>query len=819
MAYQYDEMGNVVGEYESEEERKKREELANTAVHTQEVKTYGDGTTERTTKEQLPATPTMTQVGAPVNPEIYQRMLQTESGNKDYTAGGQPMTSNKGALFASQVMPATAAAPGYGITPAAAQTPEEYNRVGQEYYAAMLKHFGGDERKAAAAYNAGPGAIQKNITANAGQMNEAQLPKETQGYLGKVFGAQPTAQAQAPQAAPVAPVAPTAQPAMQSAQPSMQIDDQGNKTITNPDGTTTVLGPDNKPLMAGGQVPVDTAQYKQRLFDEAGKDPFKWMQLSQDASQPPGVTAVAKEHARDLLQQQFQMDAAKEQVTKTIAAATSGDAKAGRAIADELKNQNGSWAKMILLGFLSPQLAGEEAVKLGFGNKWQSVTDDKGQTGLVQVNAQGLPLKGINADNTAMSSEDVAKFASGGVGALKAAQMPSVHGTPVVNAAGEGGMRMYDPRTRQAYVQVGNERRADKGWTTTGQAPGAVFNAAAAGTQGKAAGEGFTPGQVPGMPGVANTGTPGMVAPGQVAGPAVPGTAAVTGAMPMPAGAQPMQGAPVAPGAPVAGRPVGTIAQQKQGMEFQGEQQKQFSKYIAEDMQPKADAGAQISRIRKDQVNGPDGILNNPELAGLMQGTGGKSSEVANIVRDLITGNFKDQADLSQRVAALDLTPRQKDVLYKQIGLNAQINPLTLKANAGPGAVSEAEHKINAQANVDITRQPLYSGLSLMTRDQFEKDLQVARNDFRSARPDIATTDQMNRAWDAEKRRAQQAYDGIYAARAAYVSKYNPDGKTPGAVVDAFKHYPVPEWTGQSWDYKTEFARKAARPGLSSFNK
>ena len=485
MAYQYDELGNVIGEYESEEERKKREELASTAVHTQEVKTYGDGTTERITKEQLPATPTMTQVGAPVNPEIYQRMLQTESGNKDYTAGGQPMTSNKGALFASQVMPATAAAPGYGIAPAAAQTPEEYNRVGREYYDAMLKHFGGDERKAAAAYNAGPGAVQKNITANAGQMNEAQLPKETQGYLGKVFGgvgqavnaimpsAQagtlPPGQAQRPAtiSQPVAPTAPTAMPQpMQQAQPTMTVDDQGNKTITNPDGTTTVLGPDNRPLMAGGQVPADTAQYKQRLFDEAGKDPFKWMQISQDASQPAGVTAVAKEHARNLLQQDFQMQAAKEQVTKTIAAATSGDAKAGRAIADELKNQNGSWAKMILLGFLSPQLAGEEAVKLGFGNKWQSVTDDKGNTALIQVNAKGLPLKGISSDNTELTPQQLAGYATGGN-----RKLDLVGGSYVNDKTGEVGRMVSDQKTGQTYIQTDAGRKPMTGFrpqSTTG---------------------------------------------------------------------------------------------------------------------------------------------------------------------------------------------------------------------------------------------------------------------------------------------------------------------------------------------------------------
>ena len=88
-----------------------REEAANQVATKHEVTTYADGSQTRTVKEELPPTPTMTPVGAPVNPEIYQRMLQTESGNKDYTAGGQPVTSNKGALFASQVMPATAAAP------------------------------------------------------------------------------------------------------------------------------------------------------------------------------------------------------------------------------------------------------------------------------------------------------------------------------------------------------------------------------------------------------------------------------------------------------------------------------------------------------------------------------------------------------------------------------------------------------------------------------------------------------------------------------------------------------------------------------------
>ena len=128
MAYEYDQLGNVIGEYESEEERRRRE-AANQPV--KQTTVYNpDGTQEVTIKgtpEALspvnPNTPTLTAPGD----ATYNRMLQVESGNRDYLPNGQPVVSPKGAMFAGQVMPSTAAQPGYGIRPAAAQTPEEYN--------------------------------------------------------------------------------------------------------------------------------------------------------------------------------------------------------------------------------------------------------------------------------------------------------------------------------------------------------------------------------------------------------------------------------------------------------------------------------------------------------------------------------------------------------------------------------------------------------------------------------------------------------------------------------------------------------------------
>lgn len=112
-----------------------------------------------------------------------------ESNNQDFDKSGNPLTSPKGARFSMQVMPATAKNPGYGITPARDDSPEESNRVGREYLSAMVKEFGGNVPQALAAYNAGPGAVKK-------AMNEAQrdrapenwlafLPKETQDYVAK----------------------------------------------------------------------------------------------------------------------------------------------------------------------------------------------------------------------------------------------------------------------------------------------------------------------------------------------------------------------------------------------------------------------------------------------------------------------------------------------------------------------------------------------------------------------------------------------------------------------------------------------------------
>ncbi|UCR74933.1 hypothetical protein Fifi44_00064 [Erwinia phage Fifi44] len=86
-----------------------------------------------------------------------------ESGGQDFDAHGNPVTSSSGAKYSMQVLPSTARDPGYGIRPAANDSPEEYNRVGREKLDAMMKRYGGDWRKANAAYTDGEGTVDSAI--------------------------------------------------------------------------------------------------------------------------------------------------------------------------------------------------------------------------------------------------------------------------------------------------------------------------------------------------------------------------------------------------------------------------------------------------------------------------------------------------------------------------------------------------------------------------------------------------------------------------------------------------------------------------------
>lgn len=95
---------------------------------------------------------------------LFARLLNQESGGRQFSSKGSPLTSPKGAVGVAQVMPGTA--------PEAARLAglewnqwkyrhdEAYNKaLGRAYLNAQLDKYSGNHVLALAAYNAGPGSV------------------------------------------------------------------------------------------------------------------------------------------------------------------------------------------------------------------------------------------------------------------------------------------------------------------------------------------------------------------------------------------------------------------------------------------------------------------------------------------------------------------------------------------------------------------------------------------------------------------------------------------------------------------------------------
>ncbi len=111
-------------------------------------------------------------------------MIRTES------RGNTNAVSPKGAQGIIQIMPKTAAKPGYGMSPIDLKntTPEEQIRWGMEYRSRIQKAHGFSEDQATAAYNAGAGKVQQAIkqAKTSGGNWLSYLPKETRDYVPRV---------------------------------------------------------------------------------------------------------------------------------------------------------------------------------------------------------------------------------------------------------------------------------------------------------------------------------------------------------------------------------------------------------------------------------------------------------------------------------------------------------------------------------------------------------------------------------------------------------------------------------------------------------
>lgn len=106
-----------------------------------------------------------------VRQSLVRAVVQVESGFNPFAY------SNKGAMGLMQLMPSTARE--FGVKNAF--NPEENVRAGTKYLRQLLDRYGNDEELALAAYNAGPGAVDRH-----GQT----VPpyRETRNYVSKVNG-------------------------------------------------------------------------------------------------------------------------------------------------------------------------------------------------------------------------------------------------------------------------------------------------------------------------------------------------------------------------------------------------------------------------------------------------------------------------------------------------------------------------------------------------------------------------------------------------------------------------------------------------------
>lgn len=111
--------------------------------------------------------------------DFIAKIMHKESRGRRYGRDGELLTSEKGAKGEMQVMPGTSRDPGFGVTPARDNSPDELARVGRDYAQTLLARYG-DPKLAAIAYNMGPGATDKWLAAGA---DMSKLPRETQGYV------------------------------------------------------------------------------------------------------------------------------------------------------------------------------------------------------------------------------------------------------------------------------------------------------------------------------------------------------------------------------------------------------------------------------------------------------------------------------------------------------------------------------------------------------------------------------------------------------------------------------------------------------------
>ena len=437
MAYQYDEFGTIIGEYESEEERRQREqqELNDTAVQTQEIKTYGDGTVEKVTKEQLPPelqrqqqayAQAVAPVAAPVSPDQAAYTRQQESGGRRDIGYHFPADA-QGKRQSSAFGP-------YGITEAAYKdiakqdptlakpitqwTQEEHDRgyntlVGRNQ--ARLTQLG---------IEASPGALQLSHLLGpdgaakflkTGQVSESaaaanggaeRLKQIAQGRFAGAPSASSgaavqQAQPQAQQMGPVSPEQANQQANTLTEQLRQLADSQ--KTTPPPNSFDEFGTPVFSPQQANLDMHLNNYQGVQ-------DSPDQLLNLSKDPTLPEWLKDRSRNRAADLIIEQRQEAKAQKEVAEL------DENKIARLLR-ERKGEGSRMKGMLYAAFGLTDLANEEKYKLGIGTDKADMID--GQPVVVKVSANGKAIDGISAvTGKELTAKEIAMYNSNLGGAL-----------------------------------------------------------------------------------------------------------------------------------------------------------------------------------------------------------------------------------------------------------------------------------------------------------------------------------------------------------------------------------------------------------------
>lgn len=109
-------------------------------------------------------------------PGLANAVAQVESGGRQYDSNGNVIVSSAGAIGEMQLMPGTAA--DLGVNP---YDQAQNVQGGTDYLAQLYSQFNGDLNDTLAAYNWGPGNVQRAI------QNGQSFPSSVLAYIDKVL--------------------------------------------------------------------------------------------------------------------------------------------------------------------------------------------------------------------------------------------------------------------------------------------------------------------------------------------------------------------------------------------------------------------------------------------------------------------------------------------------------------------------------------------------------------------------------------------------------------------------------------------------------